>query len=80
MGDTLSIRLDDADRETLERVAKLRGAGISAFIRELAHGEAVRIRREEIRAEGERVVAYLADHPEAAAELDEYGTPQSTLP
>ena len=80
MADTLSIRLEDRDRDVLERAAKLQGTGLSAFIRELAHGEARRIRREEIRAEGDRIVAYLKAHPEAAAEIEEYGTPDESLP
>lgn len=41
-------------------------------------GDTSSIRRAAIRAEGERIVEYIAEHPEAAAELDDYGTPLST--
>ncbi len=39
-----------------------------------------RLSREAIRAEGERVVAYLEQHPQARAELETYGTPIGDLP
>ena len=53
---------------------------MSAFIRELAEAEAHRVRREAIRADGDRVVAHLAAHPESRAELDEIGAPLTELP
>jgi len=80
MGDPVSIRLDASDRSTLEAAARRQGSGLSTFVRNLAGAEAQRLRREAIRAEGERVVAYLADHAEAQAELEEHGTPISELP
>lgn len=49
-------------------------------MREIAEAEARRIRREAIRAEGGRVVAWLAEHPETREELDEIGTPLGELP
>jgi hypothetical protein len=45
-----------------------------------AEAEARRVRREAIRADGDRVVAHLAEHPQARRELDELGTPQTDLP
>jgi uncharacterized protein (DUF1778 family) len=75
MASTLSVRLNSDDRETLEAAAHQEGKGLSAFIRELAETEARRVRRETIRAEGDRVVAHLAAHPEARVELEEIGTP-----
>lgn len=75
MSTTLTIRLDDRDREVLEDAARKVGRGISSFVRDLAHEEADRLRRAEIRAQGERVVSYLAHSPEARAELELYGTP-----
>ncbi|HZU17143.1 MAG TPA: CopG family transcriptional regulator [Candidatus Dormibacteraeota bacterium] len=73
--ETLTIRLNEDDRAILEATARQRGQGLSTFVRELAESEARRLRREAIRAEGERVLAYLAQHPEAQAELEEIGTP-----
>jgi uncharacterized protein (DUF1778 family) len=75
MADTLTIRLDSEDRAVLEGVAQAHGKGLSAFVRELAEAEARRLRRESIRAEGERIVAHLAEHPEARSELETLGTP-----
>jgi uncharacterized protein (DUF1778 family) len=80
MADTLSIRLEAGDRQTLEDAARRQGTGLSAFIRALAQAEARRLRREAIRADGDRVVAYLEEHPEAKAELETYGTPIGELP
>lgn len=79
MAETLTIRLDADDRAALEAAARGQGKGLSAFVRELAETEARRVRREAIRAEGERVVAQLAAHPGARAELDEIGTPLTDL-
>lgn len=76
MADTLTIRLDSEDRAVLEAVAREQGKGLSAFVRDLAEAEARRLRR----AEGERVLAPLAEHPEARSELEALGTPQSDLP
>ncbi|MGH9068042.1 MAG: DUF1778 domain-containing protein [Acidimicrobiales bacterium] len=75
MAETLTIRLDAYDRATLEAAAREQGKGLSGLVRELAQAEARRVRREAIRADGDRVVAYLAAHPEARAELDEAGKP-----
>ncbi len=80
MAQTLTIRLEERDRKTLEAVARRRGTGLSAFVRELAEAEASRLRREAIHADGERVVAYLDQHPDAQTELETYGTPIGELP
>jgi uncharacterized protein (DUF1778 family) len=80
MAKTLTIRLNEEDRAALEAEARGQGKGLSAFVREIAEAEARRVRREAIRADGDRVVAHLADHHEARAELDELGTPQTDLP
>ena len=79
MAETLTIRLDATDRAVLEAAARGRGEGLSAFVRDLAEAEARRLRRGAIRAEGEAVLAHLADHPEARTELEEIGTPTSEL-
>ncbi|TAM68458.1 MAG: DUF1778 domain-containing protein [Microbacteriaceae bacterium] len=80
MAETLTIRLNASDRAVLEEAARRQGKGLSAFVRETAEAQAQRIRREMIRTEGERVVAYLAERPDARQELDELGTPLSELP
>jgi uncharacterized protein (DUF1778 family) len=80
MAETLTIRLEERDRVILEAAARRNGTGLSAFIRDLAEAEARRLSRESIRADGERVVAYLKRHPDAEAELETYGTPIGDLP
>ncbi|MHB1234405.1 MAG: type II toxin -antitoxin system TacA 1-like antitoxin [Microbacteriaceae bacterium] len=80
MAETLTIRLDAADRAVLEAAARKQGKGLSAFVRETAEAQARQVRREMIRTDGQLVVAYLAEHPDAGRELDELGTPLSELP
>ena len=77
MAATLTIRLEEADRQVLEAAAREQGAGLSSFVRTLAEAEAARLRRLAIRAEGERVVSYLLTEPSAQRELDDLGTPLS---
>ncbi|MGH7911469.1 MAG: DUF1778 domain-containing protein [Candidatus Dormibacteraceae bacterium] len=79
MAETLTIRLDAEDRAVLAAIARDRGTGLSTLVRELAQTEARRLRREAIRAEGNRVLEHLAAHPEAKAELDEVGAPIGEL-
>jgi uncharacterized protein (DUF1778 family) len=80
MAETLTIRLDADDRAVLEAAARRQGKGLSAFVREIAEAEAQQVRRDTIRADGDRVVAHLAEHPEARRELDELGTPLTDQP
>ncbi|HLG73154.1 MAG TPA: DUF1778 domain-containing protein [Chloroflexota bacterium] len=75
MGQTLTIRLKDSEREILERAAREHGSGLSTYVRKLASAEATRLRNEEIRAQGQKVVDYLKTNPAARQELEEYGTP-----
>jgi uncharacterized protein (DUF1778 family) len=75
MGQTLTIRLKDDEREILERAAREQGAGLSTYVRQLASAEANRLRNEQIRAEGQRIVDHLTNNPAARRELEEYGTP-----
>jgi uncharacterized protein (DUF1778 family) len=72
--------LDADDRAVLEAAARGQGKGLSAFVRDIAEAEARRVRRAAIRADGDRVVAHLTDHPEARSELDELGTSPTDLP
>lgn len=78
--ETLTIRLRADDRAVLEAVARRHGQGLSAFVREIAETAARQMRRETIRTEGDRVIAHLAERPDARSELDELGTPQADLP
>ncbi len=80
MSETLTIRLDADDRRALETAARGQGKGLSTFVREIAEAEARRVRREAIRADGDRVMAHLAENPQARSELDEIGTPLTDLP
>ncbi len=80
MADTLTIRLDAEDRAVLETAAREQGKGLSAFVREIAEAAARQVRRDMVRADGERVMAYLRANPEAESELDELGTPLTDLP
>ncbi|MGH9302258.1 MAG: DUF1778 domain-containing protein [Acidimicrobiales bacterium] len=77
MVETLTIRLGADDRAALEKAAQRLGKGLSTFVRELAEAEARRVRREAIRADGDRVVDHLASHPESRSELDEISAPLS---
>lgn len=80
MAETLTIRLDADDRAVLEAAARRQGKGLSAFVREMAEAAARQVRREAIRADGDRVVAHLAEDSEARSELDALGTPLTDLP
>lgn len=80
VAETLTIRLDADDRAALEGAARSQGKGLSTFIREVAQAEARRVRRETIRADGERVVAHLARHPAARSELDELSAALTDIP
>jgi uncharacterized protein (DUF1778 family) len=80
MAATLTIRLNTDDRAVLAAAARRQGKGLSAFVREIAEAAARQVRRETIRADGDRVIAHLAEHPEARSEVDELGTPLADLP
>lgn len=80
MAKTVTIRLEERDRAVLEAAARRNGTGLSSFIRDLADAEARRLTREAIRADGERVVSYLKQHPSSQAELETYGTPIGNEP
>jgi uncharacterized protein (DUF1778 family) len=80
MTDTLTIRLEQAHRDVVELAARAGGLGLSGYVSSLAEAEAARLRREMIRADGDRVVCYLLENPRAKAELDVYSVPQAKLP
>ncbi len=75
MGHPVSIRLDDDVQATLEDAAKARGIGLSTYLRELAAGEARRVRRARIRAQSRSVAAHVAASPQAAEFYRDWGAP-----
>ncbi len=77
MGHPVSVRLDEEIQATLEEAAKARGIGLSTYLRELAVGEAKRVRRERIRVQSRAVGTYLASSPEGRAFYAEWGTPSA---
>ena len=80
MARTLTIRLSADDRAVLEAAARRQGKGLSAFVREITEAAARQVRREMIRADGDRVMAHLAENHDARSELDELGTPLADPP
>ena len=77
MSDPLSIRLDDNIRETLEAEARLRGIGLSAYLREVASAEARRVRRKRIRHQSRTVGSYVAATAEAHEFYADAGSPKT---
>lgn len=77
MGHPISVRLEDDVQTTLEAAARDRGIALSSYLREIAGKEAIRIRRERIRAQSRAVAEYVASNDEARAFYDDWGTPNS---
>jgi hypothetical protein len=75
MGHPISVRLEEEIQVTLERAAKARGIGLSTYLRELAAGEARRLRRERIRSQSRAVGDYVASNQGANLFYAEWGTP-----
>jgi len=80
MSAPISIRLDDATRDLLEREARERDMGLSALIREIATEAAKEARRRRIRGQMQAVADHIANSPEAAEFMREWGTPRAKLP
>jgi uncharacterized protein (DUF1778 family) len=75
MGRPISVRLDEDVQLMLETAAKMRGIGLSTYLRELAVNEAKRVRRERIRTQSRAVGAYLASSPDGRAFYEDWGSP-----
>jgi uncharacterized protein (DUF1778 family) len=75
----ISIRLDPEVRDTLESEARIKGVGLSTYLRDLANQAARDVRRARIRAETEWVAAYVATNAEAQEFFDDWGTPIAEL-
>jgi hypothetical protein len=76
MSAPISVRLDDATRELLEREAKDRNIGLSALLRNIAVEAAREARRRRIREASEAVGRYVASNPEAKEFCEFWGTPR----
>lgn len=75
MGHPISVRLDEDVQLALETAARMRGIGLSTYLRELAVNEAKRVRRERIRTQSRAVGTYLAASPEGRAFYEDWGSP-----
>lgn len=81
MAQTLSIRLNEADRAILESAAKTAGTGVGTYVRQVAEAEARRLRRQAIRAESDRIAAQITPAAldlvatSAPEDWPEYGAP-----
>lgn len=80
MGRPVSVRLDHDVQATLESAAEARGLGLSTYLRELATGEARRLRRERIREQSKAVAAHVATSESGRAFYEDWGTPAGDLP
>jgi hypothetical protein len=77
MKSPISVRLDDTDQATLEAEARQRGIGLSTYLRELAAGEAIRLRRARIREQSRLVGEHVATSPVAQEFYADWGTPSA---
>jgi hypothetical protein len=74
---SVSVRLDDDVRETLEAEARARHIGLSTYLRQIAIETAARLPRVRMmRAQSRAVGEYVASSAEAAVFYDEWGTPR----
>lgn len=78
MGRPVSVRLDDEVQATLEAAATSRGICLSTLLREIADKEALRIRRERIRAQSRALAERIASSAEAQAFYDDWSRPAGT--
>jgi hypothetical protein len=79
MSSPISIRLDQATRELLEREARERKIGLSALLREIATEAAKEARRRRIREQTKAVAKHIAESPEAAEFMQDWGTPTAKI-
>jgi len=78
MRSPISVRLDDMDQATLEAEARQRGIGLSTYLRELAAGEAIRLRRARIREQSRIVGERVAASEDARVFYEDWGTPSAS--
>jgi hypothetical protein len=80
MSSPISVRLDEATRELLEREARERKVGLSTLLREIFTEAADESQRRRIRRQMQKVADHIANSPEAAEFMREWGTPRAKLP
>lgn len=80
MSSPISVRLDNATRELLEREARERKIGLSALLREIATEAARDARRRRTRQQTKAVAEYIKSNPEAEEFFEFWGTPMAELP
>lgn len=80
MPQVISIRLSDADRDTLLAQAKERHEGLSTLVRGLAEREAHALRTASVRAQTEAFMERALGDPKLLDEVDSLGTPQTEPP
>lgn len=78
MSAPISIRLDDATRELLEREASERKIGLSALAREMLAEAAKEARRRRTRQQTKAVAEYIKSNPEAKEFIEFWGTPMES--
>jgi FKBP-type peptidyl-prolyl cis-trans isomerase (trigger factor) len=79
MSSPVSVRLDDTTRDLLEKEAHERNIGLSALLREIFTEAAKEAQRRRIRQQMQKVADHIANPPEAAEFMREWGTPRAKL-
>jgi hypothetical protein len=79
MSAPISVRLDDTTGELLEREARERNIGLSTLLREIFTQAAKEARRRRICQQMQKVADHIANSPEAAEFMREWGTPRAKL-
>jgi hypothetical protein len=79
MSSPVSVRLDDTTRDLLEKEAQERNIGLSALLREIFTEAAKEAQRRRIRQQMQKVADHIANSPEAAEFMREWGTPRAKL-
>jgi hypothetical protein len=79
MSAPISLRLDDAIRESLEIEAKERQIGLSALLREMITECAKEAKRQRIRKQTAALADRIASSPEAREFFEFWGTPRMEL-
>jgi hypothetical protein len=79
MSSPVSVRLDDTTRDLLEKEAHERNIGLSALLREIFTEAAKEAQRRRIRQQMQKVADHIANSPEAAEFMREWGTPRAKL-
>lgn len=79
MGQPLSIRLDDDERDELIALARWRGIGVATLARDLLTEGLREARRQRIREASARIGERVATSAEARAFYDDWGAPNAKI-